>query len=139
MRLAKRPILEQLATQWEAEALDCDPDEDSESGGLDSDLSRLGFLDPTAAVRLYIEAAAEADRQLRSRATHEQRGHGNERLAELEDLLSHDSWEPAGPKRVALWREHRLLLEADSQLRSHLVPPADVQVEQSASLRHVRL
>ena len=53
-------------------------------------------------------------------------GHSNEQLALLEELLTHDAGEEPVAGRVALWREHRLLLEADPLLRSYLVPPADI-------------
>ena len=56
---------------------------------------------------------------------HELHGHGNERLAQLEVLLSHDAWEPVVGREM-LWREHRLLLLAQPLLRSYLVPPADI-------------
>ena len=135
-RWAGKPALQQLSALWEAEALDCDPDdlEDPQAcrgaGGFDMGGWWVDSGVEAEIERMQHEAVLVADRELRARATHEQWGHGNERLAQLEELLSHDMWEPAGPTRVTLWREHRLLLEADPQLRSHLAPPADV--EQSA-------
>ena len=135
-RWAGKPALQQLSALWEAEALDCDPDdlEDPQAcrgaGGIDMGGWWVDSGVEAEIERMQHEAVLVADRELRARATHEQWGHGNERLAQLEELLSHDMWEPAGPTRVTLWREHRLLLEADPQLRSHLAPPADV--EQSA-------
>ena len=42
------------------------------------------------------------------------------------EAMSHDEWEPVSG-RVELWRELRLLLEADLLLRSHLSAPAAVE------------
>lgn len=50
-----------------------------------------------------------------------------ERLAQLEELLSHDEWQPVDA-RVALWRELRLICDAVPHLHSHLSTPADVEM-----------
>ena len=76
-----------------------------------------------------LPVAVLAGRELRARApaTHELSGYGSsEQLTQLEELLSHDEWEPVSG-RVELWRELRLLLEADLLLRSHLSAPAAVE------------
>ena len=130
-KLAKLSIYEQASAMMEAEALDCDADEllDGDGGGGGSWGMGGWWQDPweeNEIERLRREAAATADRELRARATRELRGHGSERLAELEELLSHDAWQPVAG-RGALWREHRLLLEADPLLRSHLAAPLDVE------------
>ena len=130
-KLAKLSIFEQASVMMEAEALDCDEDELLDGDGGDGGSCGMGgwWQDPweeSETERLRREAAATADRELRVRATHELRGHGSERLAELEELLSHDAWQPVAG-RGALWREHRLLLEADPLLRSHLAAPLDVE------------
>ena len=49
------------------------------------------------------------------------------RLAQLEQLLSHDEWQPV-ESRVALWRELRLICEAAPHLHSYLSTPADVEM-----------
>lgn len=51
-------------------------------------------------------------------------GHGDTRLAQLEQLLSHDLWEPA-PEHDALWAELKCLLSARPWLHTYLVPPEE--------------
>ena len=54
-------------------------------------------------------------------------GRLGKRLAQLEQLLSHDEWQPV-ESRVALWRELRLICEAAPHLHSYLSTPADIEM-----------
>ena len=116
-KLAKMSLMEQASAMMEAEAEDYDID-DADAGGWCDD----GWYDE----RLHHEQLAEADLELRCQGKHELPGHGHERLAQLEDLLSHDAWQPVDG-RALLWREHRELLAADPLLHSHLTAPADIE------------
>ena len=135
-KLAKLSLLEQSAALDLADWIGFETDEVDEAcgGGLGS------TWDPERD-----RAAAASDRTSCSpwaQAANELRGHGSERLAQLEDLLSHEEWEPING-RVAFWRELRLLLEANPLLHSHLVPPTSVEQIAaylgSAAMRSVRL
>ena len=128
-KLDKLSLMDQASALMEAEAEDYDVDngEAFGSGGwyddcFDAECERR----QREAEQQLEQRAADADRQLRSRSAHGQRGHGHERLSQLEDLLSHDAWEPVN-RRALLWRELHLLLESDPFLRSHLVVPADIE------------
>ena len=46
-------------------------------------------------------------------------------LAQLEEKLSHDQWDPV-PERASLWAELKVLLSNDPKLRTYLVPPEDL-------------
>ena len=108
----------------EAEALDCDVEE---CGPDPYEERRTEVLQMQLQFERQLQAQGdEADLDRRLQATHATRGHGDARLSELEELLSHDEWEPV-EGRVALWRELRLLLESDDLLHSFLVAPADIE------------
>lgn len=109
-KLSKKSLLEQLAALDLANAMGCDPDEvDEYLGdpdevdeyiGEDGGGEHMGCgVDDTDSLGddEHRRVAAAADR-LKTLHTaynaHELHGHGNERLAQLEVLLSHDAWEP---------------------------------------------
>ena len=46
-------------------------------------------------------------------------------LAQLEEKLSHDQWDPV-PERASLWAELKVLLSNYPKLRTYLVPPEDL-------------
>jgi len=62
----------------------------------------------------------------RARPVIEKAGHGSSWLAELEELLSHDEWEPVDG-REALWNEVRALLAGRPQLRTYLSLPPEYE------------
>ena len=70
------------------------------------------------------EAEAEAEAETPWGYPYALCGHGHPRLAELEELLSHDVWEPT-PERNALWAELEDLLGKHPELRTYLVPPEE--------------
>jgi len=49
------------------------------------------------------------------------------RLAQLEQLLSHDEWEPV-EGRVQLWAELEQLLKAKPELKTYLKVPAAIEI-----------
>ena len=140
-KLAKKSLLEQSAALDLADAMGCDPDEvDEYIGdpdevdeyiGEDDGGEHMGCsVDDTDTLRddEHRQVAAAVDRlntQHTEYDAHELHGHGSERLAQLEVLLSPAAWEPVVGREM-LWREHRLLLLAQPLLRSYLVPPADI-------------
>ena len=48
-----------------------------------------------------------------------------QQLAQLEEKLSHDQWDPV-PERASLWAELKALLSDCPKLRTFLVPPDDL-------------
>ena len=52
---------------------------------------------------------------------------GDARLAQLEELLSHDEWEPV-EGRVQLWAELVQLLLAKPELKTYLKVPAAIEI-----------
>ena len=123
-RLRKLHLVEQVSLLMEAEAEDCDVDD--LVGDVCHDPKEEELMQREAE-KLLTRRATAADIELRVKsAKHETRGHGNERLSELESLLAHDAWEQVDD-RASLWREHRLLLESDYRLRSCLSVPADIE------------
>ena len=54
-------------------------------------------------------------------------GHGDARLAVLEQLLSHDEWEPV-EGRVQLWAELEKLLLAKPELKTYLTVPTAIEI-----------
>ena len=54
-------------------------------------------------------------------------GHGDARLAQLEQLLSHDEWEPV-EGREQLWAELEKLLLAKPELKTYLKVPAAIEI-----------
>jgi len=71
-----------------------------------------------------VEAEAEAEAETPFGYPYALCGHGHPRLAELEELLSHDVLEPT-PERDVLWAELEDLLGKHPELRTYLVPPEE--------------
>lgn len=59
-------------------------------------------------------------------------GHGDQRLARLEDLLSHDAYEPV-EGRAELWTALARLLTESPELRTHLVVPEEYALPLTAA------
>ena len=76
----------------------------------------------------FLPSSRRATTPPRPLAPNPRRSKASARLAELEELLSHDAWDPV-PGREALWNEAAWLLREYPQLRTCLTLPADAAPE----------